>query len=303
LLHRINKSSSISANIATPILAIGDLMKDSTRVALVFISSCFFTSASFGQSTSAVAQQSTPSSTPTSTCGVTFGPLLAVPVPGSAPYSAEQESTNIQTLADGTHITRKPFTQKLYRDAQGRTRTERSFCQGPNETSIGLVIEIRDPVVGYSYVLDEQNHVAHRFALPAKHPVATSTSAASLPSSEAVQKTANANPDPTKPIITRESLGSQTMEGILVEGTRTTEIIPEGSQGNDRPITVVREHWTSPELRISILIKDNDPRRGESETRLTNIDVSNPILALFQPPADYNIVDETDHVTLTFTRN
>jgi hypothetical protein len=278
-------------------------MTQATRVALVLVSSCFFTSANFGQSISAVSRQPTTSSAPAITCGVTFGPQLAAPVPGSAPYSAMQESTNIQTLADGTHITRKPFTQKLYRDSEGRTRTERSFCNGQDGASVGLVIEIRDPVSGYSYVLDEQNHVAHRFAMPTKHPAPTSTPAASSLATETVQKTANANPDPTKPSITRESLGSQTMEGLLVEGTRTTEIIPEGSQGNDRPITVVREHWTSPELRVSILIKDNDPRRGESETRLTNIDVSNPILALFQPPADYKIVDESERVTLTFTRN
>lgn len=81
-----------------------------------------------------------------------------------------------------------------------------------------------------------------------------------------------------------------------------TEVIPEGLQGNDRPITVVRESWTSPDLKVVILMKNNDPRRGEMMMRLTNIDLSNPILSLFQPPLDYKIVDETERVTLTFTR-
>ena len=79
--------------------------------------------------------------------------------------------------------------------------------------------------------------------------------------------------------------------------------IPEGSQDNDRPITVVSETWISPDLNITIFSKHNDPRSGESITRLTKLDVSNPILSLFQPPPDYKIVSETEPVTLTFTRN
>ena len=102
--------------------------------------------------------------------------------------------------------------------------------------------------------------------------------------------------------VTTESLGTQTMEGVLVEGTRTTLTFPEGSQDNDRPITVVNDVWRSPELKINVLVKTDDPRSGESTIRLTNIDLSNPILSLFQPPPDCKIVDETDRVTLTYTR-
>jgi len=103
--------------------------------------------------------------------------------------------------------------------------------------------------------------------------------------------------------MTTESLGAQTMEGVLVEGTKTTMIIPEGSQDNDRPITIVTEIWTSPQLKTTIFSKRNDPRFGETTTRLTNIEVSNPILSLFQPPPDYKIVEETGPTTLQYTRN
>jgi len=165
-----------------------------------------------------------------------------------------------------------------------------------------MIIEIRDPVSGYSYVLDDQNHVAHRFALQVKHPTTAPAPLAGSIASETVQRTATPNQDSSKPSNFKESLGSQTMEGIIVEGTRTTEIIPEGFEDNDRPITVVRERWFSAELGITLLRKDNDPRNGESITRITNIDLSNPLLALFQPPADYKIVDETERIILTFTR-
>jgi hypothetical protein len=279
-------------------------MKHVTRVALVFCSFICFASAALGQTTSSFAQQPPPSAAPSFTCTVSFGPLLAMPVPGStAPYSAMQESSNVQTLADGTHISHKPFTQKIFRDSQGRTRTERPICLGPRGISDVVAIEIRDPVSGFSYVLDEQNQVAHRFALQASRPATAPAPLANSLPPQTIQRIPALNQDASKPSSTTEWIGSQTIEGVPVEGTRTTEIIPEGSQGNDRPITVVRERWTSPDLRIAILIKDNDPRQGESETRLTNIDLSNPILALFQPPPGYKIVDETDRVTITFTRN
>jgi len=227
---------------------------------------------------------------------------MAVQVP-TAPYSAVQESSNVQTLADGTHITHKPMTEKFYRDSQGRTRTERSFCQGPSGTPEALVIEIRDPVAGYSYILDEQNQVAHRFVLQLRHPGTSflRTTNDGVPVAMAAPTTPRQ--DASMPNVTTESLGTQTMEGVLVEGTRTTRIFPEGSLNNDRPITVVNEVWRSPELKINVLVKTDDPRDGEMTTRLTNIELSNPILGLFQPPADYKIVDETDRVTLTLTRN
>jgi hypothetical protein len=46
------------------------------------------------------------------------------PVVG-APYSARQSSESIQTLPDGTHITRKGHHETLtWRDSHGRVRTE-----------------------------------------------------------------------------------------------------------------------------------------------------------------------------------
>jgi hypothetical protein len=276
-------------------------MKHATRVALLCTSICFLASSCLGQTTSSVTQQQvTASATSTFTCRGTFGPVMGMAASGpTAPYSAVQESSNVQTLADGTHITRKPMTEKIYRDSQGRTRTERPFCQGPTGISDSVVIEIRDPVSGYSYILDEQNHVAHRFAFQGGTPVMHTLNGgvAGITPTKAMPRQ-----EPLRPTMTTESLGTQTMEGVLVEGTRTTQVIPEGSQGNDRPITIVSELWTSPDLKITVLTKVNDPRYGENTTRMTNIDISNPILSLFQPPPDYKIVDETDRVTLTYSR-
>ena len=94
-----------------------------------------------------------------------------------------------------------------------------------------------------------------------------------------------------RPEFSRESLGTQTIEGVLAEGSRTTVTYPIGAVGNDRPITTVSETWTSPELKTVVLSKNSDPRNGDSITRLTNISRLEPDSSLFQIPSDYEIVD------------
>jgi hypothetical protein len=86
-------------------------------------------------------------------------------------------------------------------------------------------------------------------------------------------------------------LGTETIEGVLAEGKRTTIVYPIGAVGNDRPITTVSETWMSTDLKTVVLSKHSDPRSGESTTRLTNISRAEPDPALFQIPSDYEIVD------------
>src|SRR5438270_410474 len=79
-----------------------------------------------------------------------------------------------------------------------------------------------------------------------------------------------------RPDRSREPLGTQTIEGVLAEGTRMTITFPEGSMGNDRPITTVTETWMTPDLKTVVLSKSSDPRYGESTTKLTNIVMAEP---------------------------
>jgi hypothetical protein len=81
------------------------------------------------------------------------------------------------------------------------------------------------------------------------------------------------------------------MEGVLVNGMRTTHTIPAGQIGNDRPITIVTEVWTSPDLKTVVYSRRSDPRMGEQTFRLTNIVRAEPSPSLFTVPADFKIVD------------
>jgi hypothetical protein len=90
---------------------------------------------------------------------------------------------------------------------------------------------------------------------------------------------------------TTEDLGSQTMEGVFVTGLRTTHTIPAGQIGNDKPIAVVTEVWTSPDLKTIIYSKRSDPRMGELTYQLTNITRGEPDASLFTVPADFKLVE------------
>jgi len=86
-------------------------------------------------------------------------------------------------------------------------------------------------------------------------------------------------------------LERKTMEGILVEGRKTTTVIPAGQVGNEQPLTIVSEEWRSPELGVLVLTRHLDPRTGESTYRLTNILRGEPESSLFTVPPDYEIRD------------
>jgi len=231
----------------------------------------------------------------------------------------------VQTLNDGTHITQTQMHTKQFRDSQGRTRTERPLIpmRGDAQDS-PMVVEITDPLAGVRYTLDVQNKIAHRVAVqspggasggiisntpwfvangpvppppPSASAVTTRTGTMQAVITQASPATVRALRDTTE-----EKLPPQTIEGVLAEGVRHTTVIPEGAEGNDRPFSITSETWTSPDLKMVVLSKNNDPRNGESIMKLINISRNEPDPLLFQPPPDYQIVDETAPFTIRYNQ-
>jgi hypothetical protein len=198
------------------------------------------------------------------------------------PYSAEETSETTRTLADGTQITQRTLT-KIFRDSEGRTRTEHYVTENgasQPESDSPRFIDIVDRVAGVRYALNTRDHTARRLSLTPP-PVA--------PQSQQKQtKRASLSAE----AIPTEDLGEQEIEGVTAHGIRITRTIPVGAQGNDRPIVITDELWTSPELQRAVLTNRHDPLRGDTTTRLTNIVREEPSPDLFQVPADYTITEE-----------
>jgi hypothetical protein len=237
------------------------------------------------------------------------------PVTG-APYSAEAVTDIVQHLADGNRIVRQNKAQ-ISRDGQGRTRREQGFAMfgplvnGPSGNEMRNV-QISDPTTGSMVMLDLNSRTAHRMPGAPRMMMRNRTAVAGGANTNAginVEKFEFALPPSPEtrggvmfnrveaisavpgesPVV--ESLGTQFMEGVAVEGTRTTLTIPAGQIGNDLPINVVSERWFSPDLKVLVMSRQSDPRFGETTYRLTNINRSEPSPQLFEIPADFTVVD------------
>jgi hypothetical protein len=225
------------------------------------------------------------------------------------PYSAQQVSETVQTLADGTHIKQNTRTVVMYRDSLGRTRTE-TPAFGPVNNGAKLV-RIVDVVGGYEYTLDDTNHIAHRVIIQVAQPIARRAPGTLGNGSQLASRTA---PLPATlppgvagrphPEMQSEDLGMQVIEGVNAKGRRTTQTWPVDSVGNDRPIVSVHETWFCDQLGgMMVLSKSTDPRYGETTTALKDLNLSEPDPALFQPPAGYQIEDETGPFKITVPQN
>jgi hypothetical protein len=233
-----------------------------------------------------------------------------------APYSATITNESVQTLADGNRIV-QTSTGSAARDSQGRTRHDTVLPAIGNLSAADAphLIFIHDPVSQTSYTLNLTNKTAQKMpALPplpgsavgvagATVTIGVEGNGAPLPPPDAMpaivaapgagaffEKHLNIEEQQQVQVDT-EDLGSQTMEGVLVKGVRMTHTIPAGQIGNDRPITIVTEVWTSPDLKTVVYSKRSDPRMGEQTFRLTNIVRAEPSPSLFTVPADFKIVD------------
>jgi len=221
-------------------------------------------------------------------------PVSGIECPGDlvtgAPYFAEQVTESVQTLADGNHITRPGEKLMFYRDSQGRTRIERTLPLPQSAIVQSTFINIDDPVRGTHYTLNTRLHTATPVPCSApRHGVMGTIPASPQVAPAKASTSANQSQEPQ---VSHESLATENIEGILAEGTRTTRVDPVGTVGNDRPITIIHEIWTSPELKVVVLSKDSNPLIGDSTTWLINISRAEPDAGLFQVPPDYQTFDD-----------
>ncbi len=230
-----------------------------------------------------------------------------------APYSAEGVTEYTRTLADGTRIKRGSGSL-VYRDSQGRTRQEHTMqILGalPASGEPAKTITITDPVDKVIYILDPAAKTATRLPFPTEASqnmmwVEAGKHKAQSGKVEVFEKQIRIETGAgvvgagqmSRGDFKTKTLGKRNIEGVVAEGTRTTNEIPAGQIGNDRPITIVMETWNSPELQTVVSSTTLDPMNGDSSYRLTNINRSEPAPSLFQVPADYTMQQGPEHTMI-----
>jgi hypothetical protein len=203
-----------------------------------------------------------------------------------APFSATAATETTQTLQDGTSIHRST-TSTLYRDSQGRSRSEVTLSGfGPLQASgkPRTMITIADPVAGSRYTLDADQKVAHQMTIRSH---GAPTPAQEQEFQQKMQ--ARLQKEEASGAVKKESLGTQTINGVSAEGTRITRTIAVGQIGNDKPMQIVFERWYSPDLQVVVKSTRSDPRFGTTTYTLTNVQRTEPAATLFTVPTDYTV--------------
>lgn len=207
------------------------------------------------------------------------------------PVTMVFEHKQVQTLADGTHITQVTH-ETFYRDTLGRTRMEHeSGLFGLNSGTPMRGINVTDPVaqtftnwqtggpgnMPHEYFRSEMNRPMPRI----QNTTADSATHQVVPVQPAQHE------QRPMPKHTTEQLGTQDVQGIPCEATRTTTVYPLNFMGNDRPITALNESCRSREFGRNLSESVEDPRTGTRTTTLQSISRGEPDPSLFQPPPDY----------------
>jgi hypothetical protein len=208
------------------------------------------------------------------------------------PYSATVKATAVQKLADGTTIT-KVTTTKEARDSEGRTMRQINL-ERPNGEPPILNTSVSDPINQTRTQWTDLSKTATvmHFSQPQSTPPAVPGNG--VGSGEGAPHEAPNLPMRASQVkAEREQLGGKTIAGVYAEGIRVTRTIPEGAEGNDRPMITVIETWYSPELKITLFSVNSDPRMGTRTTEVTELDRAEPDPAVFQAPEGYTVKDQT----------
>jgi hypothetical protein len=210
-----------------------------------------------------------------------------------APYSADVVTETTQVLADGNRIVNRQ-TGSVARDSQGRTRHDTGIQMLGPAAATGKPMKItmiHDPVAQVTYTLESATKTARKVSTGTQAEADAMKRAAEKAHTEAMIKEKVRMIAKSAANVKTESLGTQVIEGVMAEGTRTTETIPAGEIGNEKDIQIVNEFWRAQDLKAVILSKRTDPRMGETSYRLTNIQRAEPAASVFEVPADYQVVD------------
>jgi hypothetical protein len=212
----------------------------------------------------------------------TFIPgVFVTPVPG-LPFSGTVEILSRQLLPDGTTYTRRTVSH-IARNSVGVIHNERHMLAPPGFQGEPPILQwhIFDPRTRLSTFLTPATLVARQTFLPT-----------------ALEAPANSTPETAAPpayaedLVTK-SLGTETIAGLVLHGTRKERTVPATLSGTGKKVAITDDYWYSEDLRVYLVLKHNDPRTGEQVVGILDVDRKEPDAAMFRIPPEYKLVDET----------
>jgi len=207
--------------------------------------------------------------------------VFVTPIPG-APFSGTVEILSKESLPDGSVYVRHTINH-IARNSSGDIYNERRRLEPPGFRGEPRLLQshIYDPQTRRNTFLIAETHIARQTILPAPPPApANSTPATAIAPANAQN-------------LNTQDLGTETVAGLLLHGTRKLRTVPATLSGTGQEVTITDDYWYSEDLKVYLVLKHNDPRTGEQIVGITQMDRREPDPSTFQIPAAYKIVDET----------
>ena len=201
---------------------------------------------------------------------------LFIPLVTGQPFHARIVVQITRNLPDGTTVLQKYYTLAA-RDVDGREyREARDMIPAASDREPPLIgTRIFDPKASLITNCTPDQRTCRQTSFdPTQHPA-----------DEAVGPSSDG-----KSTLTREDMGTKTMDGLQVVGTREMRTFKIGAFGNDKPVVVTKEIWYSPQLQFNLSVTRIDPRNGTQKLEVTDLKLGDPGQEWFAMPDGYRMV-------------
>jgi hypothetical protein len=201
--------------------------------------------------------------------------VFMTPIP-NAPFSGVVNIERTMVRKDGSVMQFKS-TREVARDTRGRIHNElRALIPvSSTDTPQLLNIHLYDPQTRISTEIDVRQRTFWTRTM--NHPPSTEP-----PSIRFAAPDGNAPPNE---FTKQEDLGIREIEGVPAHGIRQTQTVTDENRG--REVVITDEYWYSQDLRINLMIKHSDPRKGMTTMTLAQVTRTEPDPAFFEVPEGY----------------
>ena len=200
--------------------------------------------------------------------------FFVTPIPNS-PFSGVVNVERTMVRTDGSIVQLKS-SHDIARDSQGRVHNEmRTFVPVSSSETPQLVrIHLYDPRTRISTEINIPKRTFWTMTL--NHPPATEP-----PSIRFAAPDGNA---PPSEFTQQEDLGIHDFEGVAAHGMRQTQTV---AVNGGKEVQVTDEYWYSQDLRVNLMVKHVDPRKGTTTMTVTQIARTEPDPTAFEVPEGY----------------
>lgn len=202
--------------------------------------------------------------------------IFVTPIPNN-PFTGKVNVERSFIQKDGSMV-KSATAREIGRDSRGRIFNEiRALVPaGSNETPQLVGVHIYDPQTRTSTMVNFRSRIVRTGTVnrpPEMVPPSFLSASSGL------------NTLPQNQFTREEDLGNKVMDGLPVHGVRQSQTIASASGGKD--IVITDEYWYSEDLRINLMIKHNDPRKGGVTMRVTQVNRAEPDPARFEIPEGF----------------